>query len=121
MAPIMRPIVSATRIWRPALAGLLIVVLALSLLPLGPDAPTTGWDKTNHLLAFSTLAIVACLAYPRRIPALLLALLCYGALIEVLQSFTSYRSAEWADLLADAVGLLVGWGLWQLASKVVFR
>ena len=31
--------------------------------------------------------------------------------VEVLQSFTPDRFAEWADVLADAVGLLVGAGL----------
>ncbi|MEO7937574.1 MAG: VanZ family protein [Burkholderiaceae bacterium] len=112
---------SAVRFWRLALAALLVVVLALSLLPLGPDAPTTGWDKTNHLLAFSTLAVLGCLAYPGRTPTTLLALLGYGALIEVLQSFTDYRSAEWADLLADALGLLVGWALLRLARATVRR
>lgn len=113
--------VNKTRFWRLTLAGLLIVVLGLSLLPLGADAPTTGWDKTNHLLAFSTLAIVGCLAYPTRIPTLLMALLVYGALIEVLQSLTDYRFAEWGDLLADALGLLLGWSLWRLARVVVAR
>jgi len=108
----------AARSWRLALAGLLIVVLALSLLPLGADAPTTGWDKTNHLLAFATLAVLGCLAYPARIPSTLLALLAYGALIEILQSFTTYRSAEWGDLLADVLGLLVGWGCWRLAQAI---
>lgn len=110
-----------TRFWRLALAGLLIVVLALSLLPLGADVPTTGWDKANHLLAFATLAVLGCLAYPGRIPATLLALLAYGALIEILQSFTDYRSAEWADWLADAIGLIVGWGLTRLARTVRTR
>jgi hypothetical protein len=42
-------------------------------------------------------------------------LLAYGALIEVLQSFTSYRFAERrGDLLADVVGLLLGWMVLQL-------
>jgi VanZ family protein len=35
-------------------------------------------------------------------------LLAYGALIEVLQSFTPTRSAEWADLLADSAGIALG-------------
>lgn len=113
--------VMATRFWRLALGGLLIVVLALSLLPLGADAPTTGWDKTNHLLAFAALAAAGCLAYPERIPTTLLALLAYGALIEVLQSLTAYRSAEWGDLLADALGLLFGWGLLRLVRAMLRR
>lgn len=39
---------------------------------------------------------------------MLLGLLAYGGLIEVLQSFTPDRMAEWGDLLADGVGLLIG-------------
>ena len=31
-------------------------------------------------------------------------------MIEMLQSFTHDRMAEWVDLLADALGLAVGWG-----------
>ena len=112
---------TSTRLWRPVLAGLLMVVLALSLLPLAPEVPSTGWDKTNHLLAFVTLAVVGCLAYPARTPATLLALLFYGAMIEILQSFTNYRYAEWADLLADALGILLGWGFWRLARAAVPR
>ncbi len=39
---------------------------------------------------------------------LLVALLTgYGALIEALQSFVPWRSAEWADLLADCLGSLL--------------
>jgi VanZ family protein len=38
----------------------------------------------------------------------LAALLAYGGLIEILQSLTPYRSAEWADLLADGLGLAIG-------------
>lgn len=110
-----------TRIWRVLLAGTLIAVLALSLLPVGPDVPTTGWDKANHLLAFSTLAVLVCLSYPARLTVFLPALLFYGALIEVLQSLTAYRFAEWSDLLADALGILLGWGLWQLARGAMAR
>jgi VanZ family protein len=27
-----------------------------------------------------------------------------GGLLEILQSFTTYRSADWADFLADSIG-----------------
>ena len=34
----------------------------------------------------------------------------FGASIELLQGLTAYRTAEWLDLLADAVGLaLAAW------------
>lgn len=71
--------------------------------------PATGWDKTNHLLAFTVLAWLGCESFPQRTPSLLFGLLAYGALIEILQSFTPYRIAEWHDLLADGLGLLLGW------------
>ena len=50
--------------------------------------------------------------------ALLAGLLAYGALIEVLQSFTPNRSADWRDLVADAVGLALGWGAGRLAQAM---
>ena len=35
----------------------------------------------------------------------------YGILIEVLQSFTPTRQAEFLDLVADLAGILLGWAL----------
>ena len=90
--------------WSRALA-----VMVLALMPIVPHImPSTGWDKSNHMLAFAVLAVLGLWAYPGRMAVLLLGLLAYGGLIEVLQSFTPDRFAEWADLLADVVGLLVG-------------
>ena len=43
-----------------------------------------------------------------------LGLLAYGVLIEILQGLTSYRHAEWADLLADGLGILAGLALFGL-------
>ena len=83
--------------WIPAFAGM-----------------TTLGGKGDHLLGFCALACTGLMAYPKR-PAILLAgLLAYGGMIEVLQSFTPDRMAEWADLLADALGLAVGWGVMRL-------
>lgn len=84
-------------------------VLALCLMPPAQHLPSTGWDKTNHALAFAVLAVLGLYAYTARTARVLLGLLAFGALIEVLQSLTGYRSAEWLDLLADAVGLVAGW------------
>ena len=70
--------------------------------------PSTGWDKSNHALAFATLAFLAHKVWPQRAWLVLPSLLAYGALIEVLQSFTPDRSGEWSDLWSDGLGLLVG-------------
>jgi VanZ family protein len=67
------------------------------------------WDKANHLAAFATLAFACDFAFPRQKygPAKILSLLAYGLLIELIQSFLSYRFFEVADLVADGLGLLV--------------
>lgn len=109
------------RVVRIAFWACAVAVLVLSLAPVTTPMPSTGWDKTNHLLAFSTLALLGRGAYPGRMVAVLGGLLAYGGLIEVLQSFTPDRSAEWADLLADGVGLLVGEMLARLVWRHVIR
>ena len=66
-------------------------------------------DKIRHALAFSTLALLADFSFPQsRFQAGKIAgLLGYGMLIEVIQYFLPYRSAEVLDVVADAAGLLV--------------
>ncbi|RZT42273.1 VanZ family protein [Cupriavidus agavae] len=83
-------------------------VLVLSLLPPEVPGPTTGWDKSNHVLAFGVLTALAARAWPGRPWPVVAGLLGYGGLIEVLQALTSYREASWFDLCADAVGIGVG-------------
>jgi hypothetical protein len=64
--------------WIPAFAGM-----------------TTLGGNGDHLLAFWALACTGLTAYPKR-PAILLAgLLAYGGMIEMLQSFTPERMAEY--------------------------
>ena len=99
------------KLWRWAFGTCTAAVLALALLPRVPPMVSTGWDKGNHVLAFTALAVLGLWAYPRRSAMLLAGLLAYGGLIEILQSLTPSRVAEWPDLLADALGLLMGWGL----------
>jgi VanZ family protein len=35
-------------------------------------------------------------------------LIAFGALIELIQSMVSYRTAEWMDMYADGVGITIG-------------
>jgi VanZ family protein len=86
-----------------ALAG----VTMLALMP-GDEVPvSTGWDKSNHVLAFFTLALLAGLGWPRVrwvLPAL--GLIGYGVGIEAIQHLVG-REAALADVLADAIGVAV--------------
>lgn len=109
------------RAWQAALVLLLAVVLVLALAPAPPQQVNLGWDKLNHLAAFLTLACVACLALARARWQIALGLLAYGGLIELLQSLTATRTAEWADLLADGVGISLGLGMVALAALATGR
>lgn len=106
--------------WVWAFFACATVVLVLALTPSPPPMITTGWDKSNHLLAFAVMAWLGCKAFPQRLATILLSLLAYGALIEILQSFTTTRSAEWLDLFADSLGLLLGWVLSRLPPYATF-
>ncbi len=104
--------------WRLLFYTLLVIVLVLALVP-PPDLPShSGSDKLHHALAFTVLTLLLSLAHPTLSVALrVAALLAYGLVMEALQSFTTYRSAEWSDLLADTLGILLG----LLLARALYR
>lgn len=90
---------------------LAVLVSYLALTPVPPPGIDFGWDKLNHVLAFSALGFSATLSCPvsRRGRVLLLfVLFAYGGLIEVLQQFVPGRACEWDDLFADSAGIALG-------------
>lgn len=91
---------------RISFAAALLAVLVLSLLPPASLPPVnTGWDKADHAFGWFGLGLLGLAAWPDRPVAVLSGLVVFGALVEWLQSLTGYRFAEWADLLADTVGV----------------
>ena len=105
------------QLWAWAFATCVLAVLVLALMPSPPQAITTGWDKSNHMLAFGVMTWLGCKALPQRVLIVLLGLMAFGVLIEVAQSHTPNRSAEWLDLLADGVGVFLGWAVWRVAVR----
>jgi VanZ family protein len=105
-------------LWRCLFALCAVAVLALALLPSAP-LPTTGWDKLNHFLAFSVLFLLGRQAFPQRVWTLAAALVLYGGLIEVLQSLTPDRSADWQDIVADSIGIAIGLLVDQAARRAL--
>jgi hypothetical protein len=132
----------ARDLWRQLAVSLPAIAFTAWIFQAGTDVPTGPAtqvnDKLLHFCAFGVLALSYVLAigainspgepppnwrYPRlRVTpwALLLAAggaVTAGALLEFWQSFLSYRSADWIDLLADAGGATST----MLATGLVFR
>lgn len=83
-------------------------VLFLSLLPNTALPPVDlGWDKANHVAAFAVLGLLGWWSFPQARGRLLVMLLLYGLAIEGLQALTADRQAEWLDVVADTVGLVM--------------
>ncbi|WP_202900035.1 VanZ family protein [Acidovorax sp. JHL-9] len=99
--------------------ALALCVAVLSLMPVAylPPPVFSLWDKAQHALAFTALAALGLLAYPRRPWRLAVGLLAFGGAIELAQAATGWRYGEWGDWLADALGLAAGsalaWRPWH--------
>ena len=101
-------------------------IFYVSSLPQPPLPP--GGDKPWHLIAYLAFGVVVVRAFAGglpsridgRIAASAIALsVAYATSDEVHQMFVPGRSAQWTDLLADAIGICVGtslcWG-WGIIS-----
>ena len=96
----------------------LIVLTYLFLVPQQYLAPEIfdWWDKLQHSLAFGVLTCLGLLAYCAnqiQVRRMALALVSYGALIEILQSVSGWRYGEFRDWLADLLGIFI--------AVVIFR
>lgn len=69
------------------------------------------WDKAQHVLAFFCLSSLGVLAHQKAVVKVAIGLLLYGALIEVLQWITGWRSGDLTDWVADGIGILIGCSL----------
>ncbi len=106
-------------LWR---AGLVVLVTVVAFAAFTPRtlAPTLGvGDKVDHVLAFLGLALagaLSCRAGRRQALLVALALVAYGALIEIVQTQVPGRHGDGADLVADSLGIVLG-----LAAVLVLR
>ena len=105
-------------LWILAFIICLVSVLSLALMKHPPNLMDTGWDKGNHVLAFAVLTFLGRMSFPTQRLRLLLGLLAYGVLVENLQFMTGYRFSEYQDLLADVVGMALGYLLAMPLAKV---
>lgn len=105
------------RDWGPALLWT-ATLFALSSRPTLPVDMGSGLDKVAHFGAYSLLGMLLARGQTRSGIAVLWAVaagMLIGALDEFYQSFVPGRSAELADWIADALGVLTGVSLYHLS------
>jgi len=108
-----------------------IVFLSLFNPPQTRLDPITGIDKIAHICMYGGLELVIWIEYLRHhdnldyIKVFLLGIISpimLGGLMEIAQmKLTQGRSGEWADLLADSIGVLLGAAVGYFAIRTFFR
>lgn len=97
------------------LAGGWLICAAIVWLSLTPSPPSVGieyGDKLGHFVAYGALMYWFCQLYASRTARLGYALgfAAMGVALEFIQGALGYRTFEVADMLANALGVLLGWG-----------
>lgn len=99
-------------LWRALGRALVVAMLVIALVPAPAviGAVPLG-DKIGHVCGFALLMLWYAQIYDGTRERLRCALgaASLGILIELLQALTPYRSAEFADFVADALGVGLGW------------
>lgn len=101
-------------LWLACGVAIALIIVVLSVWDVQTlDAPS-GSDKLMHLLAYAVLAGWFCAMAPAAWLRCALAALALGVVLELVQSQLPTRQFEWADMVADGVGALLGVGLARL-------
>jgi len=83
-----------------------ILILVMAVLPV--NTTVTNSDKLEHWFGFFIWAILLRYAFKESYWGIFFYSILFGALIEVIQYFLPYRTAEYGDFVADVFGALCG-------------
>ena len=100
------PVIKRSHIFKFLLLVTLLIISYLVFSRPGYNQSIPHIDKIGHFGSFFLLAALTHLAFRPKCWYLFFGLIGYAGIIEVVQSYLPYRSASWADLLADILGVL---------------
>jgi VanZ family protein len=100
-----------------------ISLLVLGILSLIPAPDIGGSDKFAHFLSYAVLSAWFSLLVKQRksLWLILFGLISYGLLLELLQGFTSYRSEDMADAVANSLGVITGLAFYFSPLRRILR
>ena len=90
---------------------LVLLVILLSLTPAPMLLPVDQGDKYQHILGYAVLMSWFATLYATFAQRMLFAIgfVLLGISLEYVQRWTGYRTFDVADMVADAIGVTVGW------------
>ena len=91
--------------------GWAAAIVWLSLTPAPPKLDFEHGDKLGHFLAYGALMFLFCMIYQNRSARLLhaAAFVLMGVGLEFIQGWLGYRTYDPFDMLANTIGVALGW------------
>jgi len=102
-----------TRFWIVVIYALLVV--AIMVMPGGNALPRFPFaDKWAHGLIFTGLGMLSSWSAPKKHVTVITGSLAFAGFTESLQLYVPYRQFEMGDCIADAVGIVLGFAVYQI-------
>ncbi len=116
------PSLRLTKLWLSIGWSLVIAVIVLSLIPppppddyslLGLPFQLPHGDKVGHIVTYFILMgwFIQIYHTPQRRWHYMIGFLFLGIFLEILQGLGGTRTADWRDVIANSVGILIAWQL----------
>ena len=111
-----------TWFWKSLASGMLLAVVTLTLVRTPLDLPLLSWDKAQHSIAYAVLMWTFLQAWEgSHVPRWAILLLLAGVVLEILQGLMGVRFMEYFDMLANSLGVLLGYAVWRTPLGRGFR
>ncbi|MBR2184976.1 MAG: VanZ family protein [Prevotella sp.] len=109
----------------PFSSTLLVAIWVVCLLPIPDIEPLHGFnllDKWTHFVMYGVFSLAVCYEFRRISWHTVVLPIAMGGMIELAQAYlTTCRSGEWADLLANSIGVVIGNLFFTLHSSLFTR
>jgi VanZ family protein len=102
--------------------AMVAAIVWLSLTPSPPKVDFKESDKVGHLLAYGSLMFWFCQLYATKKTRILygIGFVAMGVTLEFIQGALGYRTYEVFDMLANTLGVLLGWAAALVLRKAFF-
>lgn len=96
---------------------ILLIITIGSLYPMEQLPSLPGNDKTRHLIGYCALMLPVAIRQPKHWLGYAILFIIWSGVIELIQPYVN-RYGEWADMLANSVGVLIAIILGILLKKI---